>query len=95
MQGCNQAKDAGPEDYNLRLHLAGVGFMLLASLAGALAPVALRLSSGSQGVTTGVRLGTYFGGCRHSGHILWWVLPLRAHTLVGAATSTLWQLGIV
>lgn len=47
----------------MRLHLAGVGFMLLASLAGALAPVALRLSSDSPGVTAAVKLGTYFGGC--------------------------------
>lgn len=45
----------------MRLHLAGVGFMLLASLAGALAPVALRLSSDSPGVTAAVKLGTYFG----------------------------------
>lgn len=63
LQGCDQSSSSGQEEYDLRLHLVGVGLMLVASLAGALAPVALRLSSASRGATAAVRLGTYFGGC--------------------------------
>ncbi|KAL4452761.1 hypothetical protein ABPG75_008423 [Micractinium tetrahymenae] len=61
LEGCGPGNSAGPEEYDLRLHMAGVGLMLLASLAGAMAPVALHLSSSSRAVTTTVRLGTYFG----------------------------------
>lgn len=60
---------AGPEcgggadltDYSVRWHVAGAGIMLAVSLLGSLLPVALHLSSSRPGVTTGIRLGTYFG----------------------------------
>lgn len=55
---------SGQDEYDLTLHVAAVAIMFLVSLAGALAPVALRLSSSGAGVSALTRLGTYFGG--------WW-----------------------
>ena len=50
------------QDYNLGLHIGSVFILLAVSLAGSLAPVALRLCSAqSSGVSTAIKLGTYFG----------------------------------
>lgn len=52
---------SAPEDYSVPLHLAAVFILLGVSLLGSLAPVALHLSGSSRGVTTAVKLGSFFG----------------------------------
>lgn len=51
----------GLQDYSVGLHVAAIFILLVVSLVGALLPVALHVSSGRPGVTTGIRLGTFFG----------------------------------
>lgn len=61
MPGPECGGGADLKDYSVRWHVAAVGVMLAVSLLGSLLPVALHLSSSRPGVTTGIRLGTYFG----------------------------------
>lgn len=61
---CTQGPGSGegpPDVYDLGLHVAAIGIMLAVSLAGALAPVALRLSSSGARVGVATKLGTFFG----------------------------------
>lgn len=55
---------AAPDEYSVSLHIAAVFILLGVSLLGSLAPVALHVSGSSRGVTTAVKLGTFFGACR-------------------------------
>lgn len=52
------------ENYNLGLHIGSVFILLGVSLAGAMLPVLLHISSKSSIVLTCVKMGTYFGACR-------------------------------
>lgn len=58
---CSGAAAEDLKNYDVHAHVAAVFILLAVSLAGALAPVAARLSSSRAGVTTAIRLGTYFG----------------------------------
>ena len=51
-------------DYNLGLHIGSVFILLGVSLAGAMLPVVLHISSRSSAVLAAVKMGTYFGAPR-------------------------------
>lgn len=57
------------ENYNLGMHIGSVFILLGVSLAGALLPVLLHISSKSSIVLTCVKMGTYFGAPGGWG---WW-----------------------